>query len=169
MINYLYILIITSNNSDQKYLKHRNRRMIRSWQDEKSQIDRTSRWFSTQTTFSVHSKCKFFKKVRRETTLQIGRWTVTDCARDTSHRGIAPSCPERAAGEERWSHLLRAFFPFFLHPRLIFPPHARIRMSYCHSYVSVLRNAYNSRIIDCLDKISTFLKFPTRYRFLKIA
>lgn len=51
--------------------------------------------------------------------------------------------------EERWFHLPRMLF--FSLPT---PPSD---LSVALIYMSVLRNAYNSQIIDCLDKISIFL------------
>lgn len=110
MINYLYILIITSNNSDRKYLKQEpHDKMIRSWQDEKSQIDRTSRWLSSQTASSVHSRCPFLKKVWEEK--QPSKSAAGPLLTASKARHIAAS--RRSARPERKDDLISCVHFFF--------------------------------------------------------
>lgn len=97
----------------------------------------TSRWLSSKTASVARSVLFLGKKDREKNSppnRSLDRYWLR--SRGTSRRGAAPRRAERAAGEERWSHLSR--FSLFLHPRLIFPPHA-----YAYAAVSFLRNAHD--------------------------
>lgn len=137
--------------------------MIRSWQDEKSQLIVPRVGFPRKPLPPFTRGVPFlrrFEKRNNPPNRPLDRYWLRPRRVTSQHHAGARGRRGKMISS------LACIFSFFLHPRLIFPPHAR--MSYCHSYVSVLRNAYNPRITDCLDEISTFLGFPTRYRFLRI-
>lgn len=100
----------------------------------------------TQSSFSVTRSRK------EQPSKSVAGPVLTAFARHIAPRRATPRWAERAAGEERWSHLSR--FSLFLYPRLIFPSHAYAYAlpSYSYAMQTTDRLGDISNIFVCLDE-----------------